>query len=89
MPRTERFIPMMPVMPEKVAPTRKARARYRPDSPKLKATEPSGLTTLVAVRNTSTARGTTMMRITRNCRRRKATAPSWMAPAISRMVAVP
>ena len=50
---------------------------------------PSGRTTLVAVKKMRTARGTTMMAMARNWRRRKASAPSWMAAAISRILGVP
>ena len=90
LPRTERFMPMIPVSPENVAPTRKAIARKSPDCPKDNATWPFVLlTTFVAVKNTSTASGRTTMPMARNCRRRNATAPSWMAAAISRMSDVP
>ena len=39
----------------------------------------TGSTTLVAVKKTRTKSGTTIIAIVRNWRRRKATAPSWMA----------
>ena len=51
--------------------------------------EPLGRDTLVAVKKISTASGMTMIPMARNCRRRKATAPSWMAAAISRILGVP
>ena len=45
--------------------------------------------TLVAVKKISTARGMMMIPMVLNCRARKASAPSWMALAMSFMVAVP
>ena len=89
LPRTDRLMPIKPVMPEKAAPHKKATARAKPDCTKLSATTPSGRTTFVAVKNTSTKSGTTMMAMVLNWRRRKASAPSWIAAAISRMVSVP
>ena len=56
---------------------------------KLRATVPSGRVTLVAVKKIRTARGTTMMAIVRNWRFKNASAPSWIAWAISRILAVP
>ena len=76
LPRTDRLMPMNPVIPEKAAPHKNAIARAKPDCTKLRATVPSGRTTLVAVKNTSTNSGTTMIAIVLNCRRKKAPAPS-------------
>ena len=45
--------------------------------------------TLVAVKKMRTARGTTMIKMVRNCRARNASAPSWTALAMSFIVAVP
>ncbi len=89
LPRTDRLMPMNPVIPEKIAPQRKAIARAKPDCRNVSATVPSGRTTLVAVKNTSTNSGMTMIAIVLNWRRRKARAPSWMAAAISRILSVP
>ena len=50
---------------------------------------PSGFTTLVAVKKMRMASGTTMMPIVRNWRFRNASAPSWTARAISRILGVP
>ena len=49
----------------------------------------TGLTTFVAVTNTSTATGITIRPIVLYCRFMYARAPSWMARAISRMAGVP
>ena len=80
---------MNPVSPESVAPARKHRTRKAPAAPNERAMLPLGLETFVAVKKISTARGTTMIPMARNCLRRKATAPSWMAAAISRIFGVP
>ena len=72
LPRTATLIPMNPVSPEKAAPKRKQTTRRRPASAKEKAIVPFGLVTLVAVKKMSTARGTTMITITRNWRFRNA-----------------
>ena len=56
---------------------------------KLRATVPSGRFTVVAVKKMRTASGTTMMRMVRNWRFKNASAPSWMARAISRILSVP
>ena len=45
--------------------------------------------TLVAVKKMRTASGTMMMRIVRNWRFKNASAPSWMARAISCILSVP
>ena len=64
LPRTARLIPMNPVRPEKLAPTRNARVRKMPEG-----TKPSTVwwvcvsTTLVEVTNTKTATGTTITAI--------------------------
>jgi len=76
---------MNPVRPENAAPMRKQTTRQIPFCENVIATDPSARTTLVAVKKMSTARGTTMSAIVRNCRRRNASAPSWIALAISRI----
>ncbi len=70
LPRTARPMPMKPVRPDMKQPATKARVRNRPDSPKERAVEPSGLRISVEVRKTSTAKGTTMIPMVRNWRRR-------------------
>ncbi len=89
LPRTATLMPMNPVRPEKAAPKRKQMTRYMPAWLKLRATDPSGRVTLVAVKKMRTARGTMMSRIVRNWRFKNASAPSWMARAISRILSVP
>ncbi len=89
LPRTATLMPMNPVRPENVAPKRKHTTRSSPASTKLNATVPSGRVTLVAVKKISTARGTTMMTITLNWRFKNASAPSWIAWAISFILGVP
>ena len=90
LPRTARHIPMKPVEPRQRRPGQEAEdPEDRRPTPKERAMEPSGLVTLVAVKKMRTARGTMMMAMARNWRRRKASAPSWMAAAISRIFAVP
>ena len=89
LPRTARLIPMNPVSPDRVAPAKKHSTRKPPAAPNDSAMDPLGRWTLVAVKKISTARGMMMMAMARNWRRRKATAPSWMAAAISRIFGVP
>ncbi len=50
---------------------------------------PSGLTTLVAVKKMRMASGMMMITMARNWRARNASAPSWIARAISFILAVP
>ena len=88
-PRTAMLIPMNPVSPDRVAPSKKHSTRNPPASPKERAIDPSGRTTLVAVKKMSTASGMTTTMIARNCLRRKAWAPSWMALAMSRIFWLP
>jgi hypothetical protein len=80
---------MSPTVPEKVAPTRKQTTRQMPLVVKLISTWPLGPTTLVAVKKMRTASGTTMTAIVLNWRARNASAPSWMALAISCILALP
>ena len=72
LPRTAVLMPMYPASPDRVAPTRKARVRNRPDIPKESTVclEPSGRVwvTLLAVTKTRTASGTTMIPMALNCR---------------------
>ena len=69
--RTAVVIPISPASADSSAPTKKASMRYRPDSPKLSTVCPvRGSTTLVAVRNTRTARGTVTTAMVLNCRLR-------------------
>ena len=56
---------------------------------KVRATEPSGRTTLVAVKKIRMARGMMIITMARNWRARNAWAPSWTASAISFILAVP
>ena len=70
LPRTARPMPMKPVRPDMKQPAMKARVRKRPDSPKDRAVEPSGLRISVEVRKTRTASGMRMMAMVRNWRRR-------------------
>ena len=53
--------------PEKPAPSRNARVRHSPDSTRLRPS-PVGLSTSAEVTNTTTANGTTIIRIVRNWR---------------------
>ena len=80
---------MNPVSPENAAPMRKHTTRQMPFWVKDIATELSGRTTLVAVKKMRTARGTTISAIVRNWRFKKASAPSWIALAISRIFGEP
>ena len=62
-------MPRKPMEPEDTPPTRKARVRNSPDWTKLKRdSAPSGLSIAVEVRNTTTARGTTIIAMVRNWR---------------------
>ena len=55
----------------------------------MRATSPSGFTTLVAVKKIKMARGMMIITMARNCRAKKAWAPSWTACAISFILTVP
>ena len=70
LPRTARLMPMKPVRPDMKQPSRKAAVRKTPDCAKFRASAPPGFTTRVEVMNTSTARGTTMIRMVLNWRLR-------------------
>jgi hypothetical protein len=74
---------------ENRAPTRKHAVRTPPDVAKPRATEPSGFFSATEVTNTTTASGTTMTAMVRNCRLMYAMAPSWMNPAISCWASLP
>ena len=56
---------------------------------KVRATPPSGFTTLVAVKKIRMASGMMIIAMARNWRARNAWAPSWTAWAISFILAVP
>ena len=70
LPRTARPMPMNPVRPDMRQPARKASVRKMPDCANESASVPSPLSTLVDVRNTSTASGIKMMPMVRNWRLR-------------------
>jgi hypothetical protein len=70
LPRTARLIPRKPVRPDRKQPAKNASVRNRPDSTNESTSTPSSFSTLVDVTKTSTATGTTIIRIVRNWRRR-------------------
>ncbi len=81
-------IPRYPMNPEKLAPKRKASVRQSPDWTRLRPS-PVEFSTSAEVTNTTTARGTTIIRIVRNWRLMYAMAPSWIASAISFIFSLP
>ena len=83
---------MKPVRPDMKQPATKATVRHVPDCANDRASVVSPSTvffTAVDVRNTTTASGIRMMAIVLNCRFRYASAPSWIALAISFIFGVP
>ena len=93
LPRTASLMPMKPVRPGERQPgDERDRAPHaglaegEPDEP---PSEPFGFSTSTEVTNTRTATGTRITAMVRNCRRRYAIAPSWMAAAISIIFGVP
>ena len=89
LPRTAMLMPMKPVRPEKAAPKRKQIDPVEAVLGEGQGDVPVGLHHLGGGEEDEDGQGTTMMAMVRNWRLRNASAPSWTARAISRILGVP